>query len=108
MRSQLFDSTIVGTANEALDFIDNILESSTRCSIIGKNIEGKILLWNEGARPAVRVRPGRSSWPSPTLPSCTFRRTRLGTFPLACTCVSLPNTKRALRGFIPTYGLETW
>lgn len=69
MRSRLSDSTIVGTANEVLAFTDNILESSTGCSIIGKNIEGKILLWNEGARPAVRVRLGRSSWRSPTLPS---------------------------------------
>jgi PAS domain S-box-containing protein len=48
--TKLFDSTIVSTANEALDFIGNILESSTEYSIIGKDVEGKILLWNEGAR----------------------------------------------------------
>lgn len=92
MAPQLFDSTIVGTVNEALDFIGNTLESSTEHSIIGKDMEGKIPLWNEGARPAVRVRPGRSSRPSPTLPSCTFRRTRLGTFALVCTCVALLNS----------------
>ncbi len=33
-----------------LDFIGNILESSTEYSIIGKDLDGKILLWNEGAR----------------------------------------------------------
>jgi PAS domain S-box-containing protein len=49
-RAKLFDSAIVGTAQEAVDFIANILESSTEYSIIGKDLEGKILLWNEGAR----------------------------------------------------------
>ena len=29
---------------------ENILESSTEYSIIGKDLDGKILLWNEGAR----------------------------------------------------------
>src|SRR5579863_6837635 len=50
MATKLFDSTIVGTAEQALDFIGNILESSTEYSVIGKDLEGKILLWNEGAR----------------------------------------------------------
>ncbi|MBI2859531.1 MAG: PAS domain S-box protein, partial [Chloroflexi bacterium] len=49
-RSQLFDKTIVGTAQEAVDFITNILESSTEYSVIGKDLDGKIVLWNEGAR----------------------------------------------------------
>src|SRR4029079_14528280 len=49
-RAKLFDSAIVGNAQEAVDFITNILESSTEYSIIGKDLEGKILLWNEGAR----------------------------------------------------------
>src|SRR2546422_2882617 len=31
-------------------FLQNILESSTEYSIIGKDLDGKILLWNEGAR----------------------------------------------------------
>lgn len=31
-------------------FLKNILESSTEYSIIGKDLEGNILLWNEGAR----------------------------------------------------------
>src|SRR5712692_5642200 len=49
-KAKLFDSAIVGNAQEAVDFIANILESSTEYSIIGKDLEGKILLWNEGAR----------------------------------------------------------
>ncbi|HUY12656.1 MAG TPA: PAS domain S-box protein, partial [Terriglobia bacterium] len=50
MASKLFDSTVLGGADQALDFIANILESSTEYSIIGKDLDGKILLWNEGAR----------------------------------------------------------
>src|SRR5713101_1196322 len=49
-KAKLFDNAIVGNAQEAVDFIANILESSTEYSIIGKDLEGKILLWNEGAR----------------------------------------------------------
>ena len=50
MATKLFDSAIVGTTEQALDFIGNILESSTEYSVIGKDLTGKILLWNEGAR----------------------------------------------------------
>ncbi|MEW5960122.1 MAG: PAS domain S-box protein, partial [Chloroflexota bacterium] len=49
-KAKLFDQVIVGNAQEAVDFITNILESSTEYSIIGKDLEGKVLLWNEGAR----------------------------------------------------------
>jgi PAS domain S-box-containing protein len=49
-RTKLFDSSIVGTAREAVDFITNILESSTEYSVIAKDLTGNILLWNEGAR----------------------------------------------------------
>jgi len=49
-QTKLFDRAIVSTAQDAVDFIANILESSTEYSIIGKDLEGKILLWNEGAR----------------------------------------------------------
>ena len=48
--AKLFDSSIVSDASGAVTFITNILESSTEYSIIGKDLEGKILLWNEGAR----------------------------------------------------------
>jgi len=49
-KARLFDSSIVGTAQEAVDFITNILESSTEYSVIAKDLSGKIVLWNEGAR----------------------------------------------------------
>src|SRR5690242_26727 len=50
MKSGLFDSSILATAQQAVEFVSNILESSTEYSVIGKDLEGKILLWNEGAR----------------------------------------------------------
>lgn len=50
MATKLFDSTTIGNAEEAVNFVSNILESSTEYSIIGKDSDGKILLWNEGAR----------------------------------------------------------
>jgi len=46
----LFDSSVISQAEEAMDFMANVLEASTECSIIGKDLDGKILLWNEGAR----------------------------------------------------------
>ncbi len=48
--SRLFDQTLFGTAEQAVDFIGNILESSTEYSIIAKDLDGTILVWNEGAR----------------------------------------------------------
>src|SRR5689334_16285401 len=50
METKLFDNRLLNSAEGALDFIGNILESSTEYSIIGKDLEGTILLWNEGAR----------------------------------------------------------
>lgn len=38
------------TFEESSAFLQNILESSTEYSIIGKDLEGNILLWNEGAK----------------------------------------------------------
>ena len=49
-KARLFDSSVVSTPQEAVDFITNILESSTEYSVIGKDLTGRILLWNEGAR----------------------------------------------------------
>ena len=47
----LFDTAFVGRRSEdALAFIVEILQSSTEYSLIGKGLDGKILLWNEGAR----------------------------------------------------------
>jgi PAS domain S-box-containing protein len=57
-KAKLFDSSIVSTAQEAVDFITNILESSTEYSVIAKDLTGKILLWNEGARRLYGYEPG--------------------------------------------------
>src|SRR6185503_13319088 len=50
MKTKLFDSTVISEAQEAMDFMANVLEASTEYSIIGKDLDGRILLWNEGAR----------------------------------------------------------
>src|SRR5215470_15460511 len=50
MKTRFFDNTIIGNDQEALDFITNLLESSTEYAIVGKDLAGNILLWNEGAR----------------------------------------------------------
>src|SRR6266436_6135368 len=49
-KRKLFDTAMIGDPQAAMDFITNILESSTEYSIIAKDLSGKILLWNEGAR----------------------------------------------------------
>lgn len=46
----LFNRTLVSNPDEAVDFVTSILESSTEYSIIGKDPDGIIVLWNEGAR----------------------------------------------------------
>lgn len=47
----LFDTTFVGRSSEdALAFIVEILQSSTEYFLIAKGLDGKIVLWNEGAR----------------------------------------------------------
>jgi protein-histidine pros-kinase len=48
-RPILFDKNVL-TSEEAIELIDNILESSTEYSVIAKDLDGKIILWNEGAR----------------------------------------------------------
>jgi PAS domain S-box-containing protein len=47
----LFDTTFAGASpDDALSFIVEILQSFTEYSIIGEDLNGRILLWNEGAR----------------------------------------------------------
>jgi PAS domain S-box-containing protein len=50
LKTSLFDVSILATAQQAVEFVSSILESSTEYSVIGKDLDGKILLWNEGAR----------------------------------------------------------
>jgi len=49
-KPRVFDSSVVGTTSVAVDLFTNILESSTEYSVIAQDLDGKILLWNEGAR----------------------------------------------------------
>jgi PAS domain S-box-containing protein len=49
-KPKLFDPAVIGDPQAAMDFITNILESSTEYSVIAKDLAGTILLWNEGAR----------------------------------------------------------
>jgi PAS domain S-box-containing protein len=48
--AKLFDAAVFRGPDQAVDFIGTVLEASTEYSIIGKDLDGKILLWNEGAR----------------------------------------------------------
>jgi hypothetical protein len=50
MRSCLFDSSIIAAARQAVEFVRTILESSTEYSVIGEDLNGKILFWHQGAR----------------------------------------------------------
>ena len=50
MSTRLFDSNVIREAKEAMEFLASILESSTEYSIIGSDLDGTIVLWNEGAR----------------------------------------------------------
>ena len=46
----LVAETVFRSPDSAMDFIVNVLESSTEYSIIAADLDGKIVLWNEGAR----------------------------------------------------------
>jgi len=50
MSMKLFDESIIGSPADALDFIANILQASTEYSIVAVDVDGTIVLWNEGAR----------------------------------------------------------
>ena len=50
MGAQFFDNTVIGSAGKAPDFIGNFFEYSIEYPVIGKDLDGMILLWNEDAR----------------------------------------------------------
>ena len=50
MATTFFSSSAVSSPDQLLDLVNNILESSTEHSIIGLDLDGTIVLWNEGAR----------------------------------------------------------
>jgi PAS domain S-box-containing protein len=58
MTAKSFNSMVVEDIPEVLDFIGSILESSTEYAIIGHDLNGKIVLWNEGARRLYGYDPG--------------------------------------------------
>lgn len=58
-----FDKGIAGNADQALDLIRNILESSTAYSIIGKDLDGKIAPLARGRTPALRLAVDRHRLP---------------------------------------------
>lgn len=49
MTNVLFDAAVIKSSTEAQDFITNVLESSREFSIVGTDLEWKVLLWNAGA-----------------------------------------------------------
>jgi PAS domain S-box-containing protein len=47
----LFDAASVGSGpHDALELLVNVLQSSTDHAIIAEDLDGTVLLWNEGAR----------------------------------------------------------
>ena len=48
--SQLFDASAFLKLDEAFEFIRGVLEASTEYSIIATDLDGRIRLWNQGAR----------------------------------------------------------
>jgi len=46
----VIDTDVLGGPDAAVEFIANVLESSTEYSIIAADLDGTIVLWNEGAR----------------------------------------------------------
>jgi signal transduction histidine kinase len=49
MTVELMDCSMPAAPGDAVEFITNILQASTEYSIIGKNLDGDIVLRNEGA-----------------------------------------------------------
>ncbi len=49
-KCNLFDKSILEDYSDAVAFISSILQASTEYSIIAQNLDGTILLWNEGAK----------------------------------------------------------
>lgn len=52
------DTALLGGPDAAVEFIGNVLESSTEYSIIAADLDGTIVLWNEGARRIYGFEPG--------------------------------------------------
>ncbi len=46
----LFDESLATSLHDALEVVENILESSIEHSVVGKDSEDNLVLWNETAR----------------------------------------------------------
>jgi PAS domain S-box-containing protein len=58
MVDDLFDPKTFGSAQEVIEFVGNVLESSTEYSIVATDPTGLIMLWNEGAHRLYGYAPG--------------------------------------------------
>ena len=43
-------SSLLAAALRMVEFVSNILESSTECFVMGIDLDGRILLWNRNAK----------------------------------------------------------
>jgi PAS domain S-box-containing protein len=50
MSDRLLDDSILAGTQNSLDYLTDVFVASTEYSIIGEDLEGKVLSWNEGAR----------------------------------------------------------
>src|ERR1044072_6662032 len=48
--NRLFATDEIVQKHDVKEFLANLFQSSTEYSIIGKDLDGEILMWNEGAR----------------------------------------------------------
>jgi diguanylate cyclase (GGDEF)-like protein/PAS domain S-box-containing protein len=49
-KAALFEKSVLANEQQTIEFVTSFLEASTEYSIIGVDLNGAILLWNEGAR----------------------------------------------------------
>jgi PAS domain S-box-containing protein len=56
MRTELFAQAVLEASTPA-DFLGSVIQSSTEYSILAKDLEGNVVLWNEGARRLYGYRP---------------------------------------------------
>jgi diguanylate cyclase (GGDEF)-like protein/PAS domain S-box-containing protein len=58
MPADLLDRSVFGESANAFDFVTSLLQASTEHSIIGVDLDGIIVLWNEGACRHYGYKPG--------------------------------------------------
>src|SRR5579859_560483 len=72
MINHLSNGLATRPSNETVDLLSSVLDSSTEYSIIGTDLDGGIVLWNEGARRIYGYEPGelvgRANWATLSIP----------------------------------------